>query len=169
MKRKYLCRLLLILFLILIPVLARCDDLSIQGYSEKIVTFVVPISVEMFSQNAILRVSLWNEEQLEISERNSACMVSYNAQTKTQDIRCPEGIEYQEVLPEEFTFSVQEVTASIKLRSTTIRRGEKYRLLISGLSNDNCNHASADVRDVANSGTITMERLSWHTTEMACP
>lgn len=166
-KRRYLCR-LFILFVLLIPVSAKCDDSSTQGYSEKVVTFVVPIPIEMFSQNAILRARLWNEEQLEISEKNSACTVTYSVQTKTQDIRCPEGIEYQEASPEEFTFLAREVTSSIKLKSTTIRLGEKYRLQISGLSNDNCNTTSADVRDVATSGTITTGKLSWNTTERAC-
>ena len=166
--KKYIYN-LSILLLIFVPVLAECDGSSPRGYPEEIVTFIIPISVGIFSQNAILRVRLWNDEQLEISEKNSACTVSYNVQTKTEEVRCPEGVKYQEVTPEEFMFPVQEINASIEVRSNTIRVGEKYRLLISGLSNDNCNSTSADVRDMANSETITMGKLPWCTTEMACP
>ena len=165
--KKYVCS-FSILFLIFVPVWVGSDDSSPRDYSEEVVTFVVPIPVEMFSQNAILRVRLWNDEQLKISKKNSACAVSYNAQTKTEEVHCPEGVEYQEVTPEEFMFSVREIKTSIEVRSTTIRVGEKYRLLISGSSNDNCNSTTAETREVANSETITMEKLSWCTTEMAC-
>jgi len=162
--KKYICS-LFILFLVFIPVWVECDG----GYSGEVVTFVMPIPVEIFSQNAILRVRLWNNEQLEISEKNSTCAVSYNAKTRTEEIHCSGGVEYQEVTPEEFMFPVGEINASIEVRSATVRVGEKYRLLISGLSNDNCNSTSADVREAANSETIIIAELSWRTTTMACP
>jgi len=160
---------LAILLLVFVFVFAEYDGVSMRGYAEEGATFIVPIPVEMFSQDAILRVRLWENSQLEISERNSTCAVSYNAQTKTEEVRCPEGVEYQEVTAEEFTFPVQEINASIKVSSSTVMIGEKYRLQVSGRSSDNCNSTSADVRAVANRNTITIGKLSWRTTLMACP
>ncbi|MCK5178649.1 MAG: hypothetical protein KAR32_03900 [Candidatus Omnitrophica bacterium] len=165
--KKYVCG-LSILFLIFVPVVTECDDSLTRSYSEEMITFLVPIPVEMFSQDAILRVRMWNDEQLERSERNSACVVSYSRQTRTENIRCPEGVEYQAVTPEEFTFSVGEINAILKVKSDMIKVGEKYRLLISGRSNDNCNTTSAEIRDVADNETITIGALSWRTTELAC-
>jgi hypothetical protein len=136
---------------------------------EKNITFIVPISVDVFSQNATLRIRLWNYEQIKISKKNSSCAVSYNTQTKTEKVHCPDGIKYQEVTPEEFTFSIQDINTSVEFKSSVIGVGEKYRLLISGLSNDNCNSASSDFRDMARSKIITMEKLTWYKTEMACP
>ena len=166
--KKYVCS-LSIIFLIFVPVLAEGNASSPRDYPEEIVTFIVPISVGIFSQNAILRIRLWNDEQLEISEKNSSCTVSYNVQTKTEEVRYTGGAKNQEVTPEVFTFPVQEINATIEVRSNTIRVGEKYRLLISGRSNDNCNMTSADIRDVANTENVTLGKLSWRTTEMGCP
>lgn len=166
--KKYVCS-LFVLFFILAPLVLDCDHLLPQAYSQEVVTFVVPISVEKFSQDAVIRVRLWNEEQLKMNEKTSACAVSYNMQTKTEEVRCPAGVEYSEVVPEEFMFSVEEINSSIEVRSSAITVGERYRLLISGRSNDNCNTTSADVREVANSEIIVIEKLSWRTTAMGCP
>ena len=159
----------LILLVILIPVLGRCDDLSTRSYSDEAVTFVVSIPVEKFSQNAIILVTLLDEEQLEMHERNAGCVSQFNLKTRTQKVICPEGVKYQKVSPpEKFKFPVQEITASIEFTSIRIRLGKKYSLHISGLSNDNCNTTSANVKDIANSRSITIEKLPWSSTEIFC-
>lgn len=165
--KKFVCHSYLLL-LIFVPVLAECGDSRTRAYSESTTTFIVPISVEMFSQEAILRVRLWRDEPQDMSERNSACSVSYNPQTKTEEVHCPPGVEYKAVTPEEFTVPVQDIKTTITVRSHSIRTGEKYRLQISGLSRDNCNTTMAEVRNVANAETITIEKLSWETTGKAC-
>ncbi len=154
------------LFLIVMP--AESSDLSTRNCSEKNINFVVPIPVEAFSHDAVIKARLWNSEQLEISRKNSVCMAFYDVRTKVDGIRCPKGVEYQKVTPEEFSFPIQRINTTIKIRSSTIRMGKKYRLLISGLSNDDCNMVSAEIRDVVNTKIITIEQLSWRRTEMAC-
>ena len=146
----------------------NCDHLLPRACSQEVVTFIVPVSVGMFSQDAVIRVRLWDEEQLETSENTSGCTVSYNVQTKTEDVRCPQGVEYAQVMPEEFMFDVGDINSNIEITSAAVRVGEKYRLLISGKSKDNCNTTSAEVREVADSETIVIERLSWSTTAMGC-
>ena len=160
---------LFILLLIHPYLLAGCDLSSPKVDSGGSVTVIAPIDVELFSEDASLRVRLWNAEQLEIIQNTANCAVTYNQQTQTEEVHCPEGIEYQEVTPEEFSFSIQEIGTSIEVRSEMIRVGEKYRLLISGSSNDNCNTTSADVVDIAGFNQVVLEDLMWMTTGMACP
>jgi hypothetical protein len=78
-------------------------------------------------------------------------------------------VDYQEASPEEFEFLVQDLGAEITIKSTSVRVGERYRLQISGLANDDCNTASARVDDTADSAQIILENLMWATTMMACP
>ncbi len=96
------------------------------------------------------------------------CVVSYNAEFQKEEIHCPEGVEYEEVTPEDIIIPVQEISKSVKLESDQIRVGERYRLLITGLSNDNCNTTSASIEDIAQQVDITFENLGWATTEIGC-
>jgi hypothetical protein len=132
------------------------------------VTFVIPIEVDNFSKDATLSVRLWNAEQLAYAEENAPCAVSYDAQTGIEAIHCPEGVEYHEAMPEELAIPISNVDTNITVTSTSIRVGEKYRVQISGLSNDDCNSTSASIDGTANSQTITLENLAWMTTMMAC-
>lgn len=150
-------------------ILSACNMPSQEGDSAGGVSFIVPIDVAMFSQDGVVRARLWSADQLEITERTANCAVSYNQQTQTEEVHCPEGIEYQEVTPEEFIFPIQEIGVSIKVSSDVIRVGEKYRLLISGPSNDNCNTTSASVVDIARSSDVNLDDIAWETTVMACP
>lgn len=166
--KKYFCS-FIILFLICAPLGSGCDCLLTRAYSQEAVTFVVSIPVENFSQDAVIKVRLWDSEQLKISEINSGCSVSFDMRTRTETYHCPGGAEYQEPNPEEFEFFVGDISSSIEIISATVNVGEKYRLLISGRSNDNCNSTSAAVRKVADSEIITIEKLFWSSTMMACP
>ena len=158
-----------VLIHILLSILPACAVQSSAIDSTGSVTFTVPIDAEMFSEEATLRFIFWNADQLEIMNRTANCAVSYNAELQEEEIHCPEGVEYQEVTPEEIIIPVQEISKSAKLESDQIRVGERYRLLITGLSNDNCNTTSASIEDIAQQVDITFEDLGWATTEMACP
>lgn len=170
MNRKWTC-VIVGLFLVTI-LMGGCSVPTTQSsppISTDNIAFIIPIQVEAFSKDATLRVSLWNAEQLEANEKNATCTFSFDAQTGTEKVQCPEGVEYREVTPEEFTIPIHDINTSIRITSKSIRMGEKYMIQISGLSNDNCNSASASYGDTANSKTITLEDLTWMTTLMACP
>jgi hypothetical protein len=133
------------------------------------VTFVVPIQVEDFSQDATLRVSLWTAEQMEAAEETGDCIASYDTRTGVEEIQCPDGVDYVEVTPEEFTIPMSDVGDSISVTSKSIRVGERYRVQVSGLSDDDCNQASASTQGTARSATLTLDNLEWVSTLMACP
>ncbi len=133
------------------------------------VTFHLTIPPGSFSPEAELRVSLWTAEQVAASEKIANCAVSQDPQTGEETVQCPEGIEYQEITPETFTFPIADLSEPLVITSQSIHEGEKYLLQASGLSQDNCNMASTRVEDVARSETVRLELLDWLTTEMACP
>ena len=133
------------------------------------VTFVIPIQAGNFSQDATLRVSLWTAEQMEAAQENGGCVAYYDAQTGIEEIQCPDGVEYVEVTPEEFVIPIGDVGDSVSVTSKSIRVGERYRAQVSGLSSDDCNQTSASVNGTAHSETITLDKLEWASTLMACP
>ncbi len=153
-----------------VSVSSGCDETSsvLGAQAKEAVTLVVPIETRRFAERAILQVRLWNAEQLEAMDRNASCATEYNPQTQTQEIRCPEGIEYQEVTPEEICFPVETIVASLEVRSETIRVGQNFRIVVSGLSQDECNRTSADLKSIAASHEFVLERLVWQTTARAC-
>ncbi len=149
--------------------LAGCSIIAPFSRSDELVTFSVVINKEAFGPEASLRVRVWNAETLKVAESNANCAVSYNQETQTEEVHCPEGVEYRHVSPEEFEFLVQDIGAEIEIKSATVTVGEKYRLQISGLANDDCNSASASVEERAKSAHVVLDNLLWATTLMACP
>ena len=161
--------LLLILLIAVSSLLIGCNVASSFAGPEENVTFTVQIDVDTFSPEANLRVRIWDADQLKIAEGNANCTVSYNLESQTAEVHCPGGVEYQESSPEEFEFLVEDLGEEIKITSASVTVGEKYRLQISGLANDDCNTALASVEDEAHSTQIVLENLMWATTMMACP
>ncbi|MEA1976765.1 MAG: hypothetical protein U9N80_02555 [Chloroflexota bacterium] len=159
----------LVLLLAASSVLAGCSVVAPFSRSVEFVTFNVSINKEAFSPEANLRVRIWNAETLKVAESNANCAVSYNQETQTEDVHCPEGVVYREASPEEFEFLVQDIGVEIEIKSATVTVGEKYRLQISGLASDDCNTASATVEGKARSAQVLIEDLIWATTLMACP
>lgn len=149
--------------------LAGCSIVAPFSRSVEFVTFSVRINTGTFSPEASLRVRIWNAETLKVAESTGNCAVSYNAETQTEEVHCPEGVEYREVSPEEFEFLVRDLGAEIEIKSATVTVGEMYRMQISGLASDDCNTASATVEEKARSAHIVIEDLMWATTMMACP
>ena len=154
---------------ILFSLISGCGLTVADIDSNGSITFTVPIDVDMFSDEATLRLIIWNADQLEIINRTAGCSISFDLETQTEEIHCPEGVEYEAVTPDEFTFPVQEISEIITVESDNITIGERYRLLISGLSSDNCNTTSASVESIALHAEIIIEDLMWMTTMMACP
>ena len=132
------------------------------------VTFSVPVPTEAFSPKGTLQVFVWNAQQLAAQDRQAECVVAHDAQTGTDTTLCPEGVQYQEITPEKFDFPLQAINQRIQLTSQTVKVGEKYRIALRGLSNDECNSTSATAEGTATSSTITLSELGWLTTEMAC-
>ena len=149
--------------------LAGCSITSPFSGSGDPVTFSVRIDADTFSPEANLRVRIWAAEQLEIAENTANCAVSYNADTQTEELHCPDGVVYQQPTPEEFEFLVQNIGEQIEIRSASVTVGEMYRLQISGLASDDCNTTSASVEEKARSAQIVLQDLMWATTMMACP
>jgi len=158
-----------VLNLILLSILSACAVQSSAIDTTGSVTFTVPIDAEMFSEEAALRFILWDADQLEIMNRTANCTASYDVELQKEEIHCPEGVEYEEATPEEIIIPLHEISKSAKFASDQIRVGERYRLLITGLSNDNCNTTSASIEDIAQQVDIIFEDLGWATTEMGCP
>jgi hypothetical protein len=164
-------RLITKLFLLLAAssFLVGCSIIAPFSRSVEFVTFNVSINTEAFSPEATLRVRIWNAATLKVAEGNANCAVSYNQETQTEEVHCPEGVNYREVSPEEFEFLVQDIGAEIEIKSATVTVGERYRLQISGLASDDCNTASASVEEKARSAQVHIDDLMWATTLMACP
>jgi len=160
---------LYVLIIVLLPILSGCAGQSSAIDTSVNVTISLPIDAEMFSKDATLIFKLWNADQVEIIDRTANCTVSYDAELQKEEIRCPEGVEYEEVTPEEIIIPVQEIGESVKIETDQIKVGERYRLAITGRSNDNCNTTSAGIDEVAQRADIALDDLSWATTEMACP
>lgn len=135
----------------------------------KPVTFHPTVPPGGFSPEAELRVSLWTAEQVAASEKMANCAISQDPQTGEETVQCPEGIEYQEITPETFTFPIAGLSEPLTITSQSIHKGEKYLLQATGLSQDNCNMVSTRVEGIARSETVRLELLDWLTTEMGCP
>jgi hypothetical protein len=164
-------RLITKLFLLLAAssFLVGCSIIAPFSRSDEFVTFSVVINKETFSSEASLRVRIWNAATLKVAESNANCAVSYNQETKTEEVHCPESVNYREVSPEEFEFIMQDIGMEIEIMSATVTVGERYRLQISGLASDDCNTASATVEEKARSAKVLIDDLMWATTLMACP
>ena len=132
------------------------------------VTFSVPLPREAFSPKGTLQVLVWNADQLAALDRQSECVIAHDLQSGTDTTLCPEGVQPQEITPEELAFPIQAINHSIQLASQTVKIGEKYRIALRGLSSDDCNSTSAAAEGTASTSTITLGELGWVTTEMAC-
>jgi len=132
------------------------------------VTLQVPVDARLFAGGASLRVYVWNGEQLATVERNGRCSTVFDAATGAQSIRCPDGAAYQTVKPEEFEFPVSEIAGSVEVKSTTVRVGDKFRILLSARSRDGCNTTSADRVATAEAASVAVGSLNWQTTALGC-
>ena len=152
---------------VIIILLIGCNNPSLNQ-SNTPVTFNVKIDKSIFAGNAELTARLYDSEQLKISESTANCTVSFDVTTKKESVSCPAGVTYKPTTPQSFTFKLSEINNEINIKSTTVIVGENYRLQISGKYKDNCNTASASVKETANSATVTLNNLEWAATELGC-
>ena len=136
--------------------------------SNESVIFVIPIEKNIFNQNTNIAIKLYNSQQIQILEQNSSCTASYNSQTKSEKTVCQNGRKYSQVIPEKFILPITKINEDIRLTSKILKIGEKYRLSISGLSDDNCNTTSTQIIDTANLNTIKIKGIMWLTTTRNC-
>ncbi len=155
--------------LVLIVLSTGCSLISPAATSDTEVSFTIAIDAGVFSAERPVRFVFWNAAQLEIAQRNANCSISYDAATEKEEVHCPEGVVYEPVTPHEFAFTRDEIGDRVELTPGNIYVGQRYRLQISGLSNDNCNSTSASVEEIARSAEVVIEDLMWMTTMMACP
>ena len=144
---------------------------SANSNTGKDVTFSVKIDKSVFgTTKREIQASLYDSEQLELSKQNANCSISFDVTTQKETVVCPPGVVYNTVKPnpEIFKFNLDEISDNISIKSTTVKVGENYRLAISGLSNDNCNTASASVEKKAESEAIAITDLEWASTALGC-
>ena len=139
------------------------------GTEQSGIVLVVPVDPGTFADGESLNVTVWNAQQLEALERNSRCRTVVDPQTNTELIQCPDGVQYEDVTPEEFGFPVGGIVADIELSPTSVREGETFRIHVSGLNRDGCNRTSARFTGVATGSRLVLDGLEWETTLRACP
>ena len=155
--------------LVLLVLSTACNVVSLDIASDTDVSFTISIDTSVFSAERLVRFVFWSAEQLEIAQQNANCAISYDAETETEEVHCPEGVVYEPVMPKEYTFALDEIGDHVELTPGNIHVHERYRLQISGLSSDNCNTTSASVEEIAKNAEVAIEDLMWMTTMMACP
>ncbi len=156
----------MLLFLIVGALIGACASTS--SPPTKGVTFTIRVPTEEFSPSAALQVGVWNAQQLRQLDRQAECVVSVDMETQAETTLCPDGVHYQKITPEEFVFPIQSIKQSVQFTSQTVKVGEKYQIVLRGMSSDNCNTTSAMAEGTAASSSITLASLAWQTTEMAC-
>ncbi len=132
------------------------------------ISLVIPIQTDRFSQTAAIQIHLFNGAQLVLEESNPICLIVHSISANTDLTQCPPGEEYKEVNPEVFSYQSKELGDPIKLTSSTLKLGERYKIIISGLSADGCNTRSTQFTGVADSETILLKDLLWSNTMMPC-
>jgi len=158
----------------LVFLLAGCSDSSVAGNDVQKsapsgpVRFVVVAEGSLFVPGSELCASLWSAEQLDSLSQNARCGVSTHPDTGAEEVRCPDGVEYREVIPEAFAAPVHGGLVHLEFQSERVEVGEEFRLLLSGRSSDGCNTTTATRASRAESQTIRLDDLDWETTMRGC-
>lgn len=158
----------------LVLLFAGCGDSSVAGSDAQKsapggpVQFVVVVEGGLFAPGSELQASLWSAEQLDSLRQNARCAVSANPSTGSENVRCPDGVVYREVVPEAFAAPVHEGLVHLECQSERVEVGEEFRLLISGRNSDGCNTTTATRVSRAESQTIRLADLEWETTMRGC-
>ena len=138
------------------------------------VTFTIPVSVENFNPEVPLSVTLYDESELDLRDRQAKCIEMAEVDAATGEmaiqIKCPEGVIYQEPDPEVFTFTIDQALREAQFTSSRVEVGDKYFLIVSGQYKDRCNHFSGQMAEAstARQSNITVEINEWVRTLMLC-
>lgn len=159
----------LVLWIVLASFAGACDQQSGSPSSlTETVTLVVAIDKTQFAPAATLSVRVWNAEQLAILERNAACAAVKDPQSGVTRLQCPDGIQYQEVTPEQFDYPVASLGRELDVSTRSVRVGERFRIRLSGLYRDKCNTVSAERVLEARAARTLVGNVSWQATAKAC-
>jgi hypothetical protein len=131
------------------------------------VVLSVAIERARFAPDAKLVAQIWNAAALAALEANATCVAAQNPATGATEMRCPPGVFYRQVTPQEFAASTAALVDRLDLAATGVRAGERFRVRVAGASADRCNTTSGDQTSTAEAGT-TRVSLVWETTLKAC-
>ena len=149
-------------------VYAGCQNpIAVDTLQRSSLVIVVPIDTRLFDVDATIVSQIWNAEQLAALEKNAACTASRNPAGATE-FKCPPGVQYQEVLPQELKFAARTAGAQLEIAPSAVRAGERFRIRVSGPSADKCNTTSGDRTVTAESNSSIQVTLDWETTAKAC-
>ena len=143
-------------------------ELPLAARSGDGVRFVVPLDARLFAPRSSLWVQIWSADQLAALEQNARCASVHDPATATRALRCPDGVTYRPVDPEEVEIPVDGIAGELSLRSATVRVGDRFRILLFGKSADGCNRTSADHQATAGAAEVLLDGLAWTTTARAC-
>jgi hypothetical protein len=146
---------------------ACTNPVAVDTLQRPSIVLVVPIDTRLFAPGGTLVAQIWSAEQLAALEKNAACTASRNSAGATE-IKCPPGIQYQEVSPQEVRFVVRTAGARLEITPVAVRAGERFRIRVSGPSADKCNTTSGDQTLTAGSDSSIEVKLVWETTAKAC-
>jgi len=133
------------------------------------VSFTISIEKRMFSPQAQIRVSLYNETEKRKADATAGCTVTYDLKTKKEIEVCPQGVLNTKAQPQRFSFAVNDIKGSLQFVSSFVRLGELYQVTMAGLSSDNCNTTSATITGRIHSLDMHLKDFNWRQTQMACP
>jgi hypothetical protein len=149
--------------------LTSCSDSPAAGAAAKEkVTFVVVAEARLFDGGSVLRARLWSAEQLATLDSNARCSVTHDPETGADEILCPDGVVYEEVVPEEATAPVEGSLITLEFASERVTVGDRFRLAVTGPSPDGCNTTSSQVTATADSPKVVLSDLGWETTLRGC-
>jgi hypothetical protein len=133
------------------------------------VSITFEIDKAQFSPSVLLSISVKSAADIKIDENNRRCSFGYDVATKKESRFCPSGVDYIEPkIPWSISIPAAELKESITVLPDNIRVGEEYNLQVSGKSNDDCNHASGGHQGIAESAKLSLGKLSFASTQMAC-
>jgi hypothetical protein len=136
--------------------------------STQTITLVIAIDKTQFAPAATLNVRVWNAEQLAILDRNARCATVSDPQSRVTRLQCPDGIEYQQVTPEQFDYPIASLGRQLEVSTRSVRVGERARIRLSGLYRDKCNTVSAELVLEARSVRTPVGNVRWQATAKAC-
>jgi hypothetical protein len=170
-KKKIIGKMLLVLSLLSSAVMLN------PSYACGEISFIVPIDRSLFSENKTINVKIYTmpSTSKDNSDTRSAlqekkeqdCYISHGEGKKPEKVSCKSLDIYE--LSEEFQYPIKTLDSRIKINSQSVKLGHPYRIIISGLSKDNCNTASLSKTDVAHFREISLSPFSWTTTRLGCP
>jgi len=97
------------------------------------------------------------------------CEVRYDPQTKTERFVCRPPEHHRGGVPEIFVFDSSTMRPPLEVVSHLLKRGEEYRVRISGRASDGCNTVSTEASGRVETDNIVIDNLQWAVTELACP